>query len=479
MKSLKESKKISQIILFGRTNVGKSSLFNRLTENSKALISELAGTTRDANRGIVEWQGKKFELIDTGGVIDLDSLFRKKTVSRSIEEKVQKQVRRFLFSADIVLFVVDSKEGYTDEDRKIGLMLKKIFKGAKNILLVSNKADNEKDRFNIQEFFKLSLGEPIPVSAHSGSGTGDLLDIVISNFKKIRNSKFKKSNGLEKDEEKKIVNVVIIGQPNVGKSSLLNKMLGLEKVIVSTVPHTTRESQDFEIKYKDEIINIIDTAGLARSQHKKIKQNLRAVNKKVKNEKDLHALGMVDSLASMGKAKIVLFLLDINKPLIQEDLKIIEEVVKRGLSVIIVANKWDLVKDHDVKKYKEYIYGKLPFIKWAPILFVSAKTGLKVNNIFEAILEVKRSRQIEISNSVLNKFLLKLVKIHKPAKSKGLKHPRIYELSQTGDDPPEFRIRIGVRDTIHFSYISFIENRLREKFGFIGTPIKTWVKKGR
>ena len=172
-------------------------------------------------------------------------------------------------------------------------------------------------------------------------------------------------------------------------------------------------------------------------------------------------------------------MVDINKELTQEDLKIVEEIVNKRASVIIVANKWDIVEERDVKKYTEYIYDKLPFIKWAPIVFVSAKTGLKVEGILDLILSINKVRGTEISKSVLNKFLLKLVKRHKPAKAKGLKHPRIYDLSQTGTNPPEFRIRIGVKDNIHFSYLSFIENRLREKFDLIGTPIKTWVKKGR
>ena len=473
-------KKLPQVALFGQTNVGKSSLFNKLTEKHTALVSNIEGTTRDANTGVVSWAGKEFDLIDTGGVIDLSSLFLKKNIPSSIDARVQKQVKDNLKKADIILFVVDVKLGYSEEDKKIVILLKKVFKSLDHVILVVNKVDTPRDATELSAFYKLSLGEPNRVSASTGSGTGDLLDVIIASLGK-KNKKSKIANPEEDKEEgsQEEIKICLLGKTNVGKSSLMNKILGKEKMIVSDIAHTTRESQDSTVEYGDQLLTFIDTAGLERSEHRLVRQNKRLILSRLKNERELFMAGMVDSLTSVERADIVLFMIDVTKTITQQDAKIIEEIVDRRKSVVIIANKWDLVEDRDVKKFSEYIHDKFPYIAWVPIHFISAKNGLKVDKIIPLIVEMSKARKIEISNSVLNKFLVKLVKIHKPAKGSGFRAPRIYELSQSNSNPPEFKIRIGPRDNLHFSYINFVQNRLRDKFGFFGAPIKMWVKKGR
>lgn len=263
-----------------------------------------------------------------------------------------------------------------------------------------------------------------------------------------------------------------MGKPNVGKSSLLNAILGYERVIVSPVPHTTREPQHTDIIYKEHSIKLIDTAGISRSY-------ARDKSKKGDKAKGLEKHGVTKSLSALGKADIALLVLDISQEITHQDAKLAAEIIDRRRSFIIIANKWDKIPEKDTKKYTNYIYGKLPFIQFAPIQFVSALTGEKTNKILDLILKIAEQRQLRLSDSQLDKFLSRIVKIHRPAKGKGVKHPRIYEFKQTKAGPPEFELRIGVHEDLHFSYLRFIENRLREKFGFQGTPITIRIIKGR
>lgn len=454
-----KNKNLPLVVLFGRTNVGKSTLFNTLIEKKQAITANIEGTTRDANINKVEWQGREFELVDTGGIIDLKFLTDKKKTTDDIEGKVQKQARDFLKQADLILFLVDTKDGLLPHDRQMANFIKKNKSLQEKTILVSNKADSPRLRNEIAEFNKLALGEPVPVSAANGSGTGDLLDIVVS---KVKFSKTRKK--IETEESENTIKVSIIGKPNVGKSSLLNKLLGYERVIVSDIAHTTREPQDTELTYKDNKITLIDTAG---------------ISKKGKKSRGLEKDGIEKTVRSLKYSDIVLLVIDISEEITQQELKIMDEIIENKKSLIIIANKWDSVEERDTKKYTEYIYDKIPFATFAPIQFTSALTGEKVNKILDQVLEVKKNREIKISDTVLNKLLNKIVKIHPPAKAMGTKRPRIYELTQRRSDPPMFEIRIGSKDSLHFSYVRFIENRLREKFGFKGTPIKMRVIKNR
>jgi len=461
------NKQFPLVVIFGRTNVGKSTLFNRLLENRQAIVSDVEGTTRDSNLGTAEWRGKKFTLADTGGIMDLAFLFNKKARAEEIDEKVQKQARHYLGRADVILFVADNKTGIMPDDRAMAKFLKKHF-ADKEIILVVNKVDSQKDRKNSAEFYRLGWKEFMPVSAASGSGTGDLLDVVVKKIGKTKTAVKKTKAG----DEDNAISVAILGQPNVGKSSLLNSLLGEERVIVSPLPHTTREPQDTLIEYKDSLIKIIDTAGISR-------RGLQRSTGKKGIGANLEKIGIAKSLHVLKKADIALLVLDISRPATHQDTKIIEEIVAAKKGLVIIANKWDLVPVRDTKKFTDYLRGKFPYIAWAPIQFISASTGEKVGKILDLILLVSQERKTEVSASALNSFMMRLVKIHRPARGRGEKYPRIRKFEQAYANPPEFKVTIGAKEDLHDSYCRFIENRLREKFGFTGTPISIKVAKGR
>lgn len=455
------------VVVFGRPNVGKSTLFNRLVEAKQALVSDIPGTTRDSNINLVHWNGFIFELVDTGGILNptQETMFKKqkgKKVAETIDDinlKVQKQAVGYLKKADLVLFVVDNQTGLLPPDRKMADLLRANLSAEERekILIVANKVDSRNDAVNAVDFRKLGLGEAITVSSVTGNGTGDLLDEVI---KRLKKSKLAKKD-LNKKEEKG-VSVCILGKPNVGKSSLLNAILGYEKVIVSPIPHTTREPQNTEIEYKNKKIILIDTAGISKHGHK---------------GKGLEKFGIQKTITTMEKSEIVLLVIDVSEELTHQDAAIVEKIVEAGKSLIIIANKWDVVEERDTQKYKEEIYYNFSFANWAPIQFISAKTGEKVNKILDLVLEMDETRRIKVSDTQLGKFIGRIVKIHKPAKASGTRAPHIFEIKQAGENPPLFTVEIGTFDTLHFSYLRFIQNQLREQFGLKGVPIKIWVEK--
>lgn len=439
------------VAICGRTNVGKSTLFNCLTEKNQALVSDIAGTTRDSNLGIVEWSNSAFQVVDTAGLLEDYYLSDKKITDKDIDSKTQIQAKEYLDKADLIIFLVDTKAGIMIEDIKLAKAINKQKKYRQKTILVANKVDSFNLTPEVAQFNRLGLGEPIPVSAASGSQTGDLLDVIVDKIDKSRKNKYE-----EEEAQVDRINVCLIGKPNVGKSSLLNAILGYERVIVSEEAHTTREPQHTDIVYKDKTIRLIDTAG---------------ISKKGKTSKGLEKPGILKSLSSLEKADIALLVLDINDPLTHQDLKLVQEIVDRRKSLIFIANKWDLIEDRDTKKWTNHLYGKMPFATWAPLQFISAKTGEKVQKIMDIILQVSENRKLRLSDSQADKFMKRVVKIHKPAKGKGLKAPRIYEFKQVKSNPPGFIVRIGPDDNLHFSYVRFMENRLREKYDLIGTPI--------
>jgi GTP-binding protein len=456
---MEAKKTLPLVAICGRTNVGKSTLFNCLTERNQALVSDIAGTTRDSNLGIVEWSNSAFEIVDTAGLLDWKYLAAKKLNGISIDEQTQKQAKKYLDKADLILFVVDSKVGILPEDKELATVLKRDAKYRTKLMLIANKVDNFKNASEAAQFNKLNLGEPFTISAASGMGTGDLLDKIIERIDVKR--KFKKAEATDEDKQ---INVCIIGKPNVGKSSLLNSILGYERVIVSPLAHTTREPQHTDISYAGHEIKLVDTAGISKQGTK---------------TKGLEKPGILKSLKSLEKAEIALLVFDISEPLTHQDAKLIQEIVDRKKSLIFIANKWDLVPDRNTKKWTAVLYDKMPFATWAPIQFISAKTGEKVNKILDLIISINQQRKLELSDSQADKFLKHVVKIHKPAKGKGLKAPHIYEFRQKKNNPPSFILRIGPNDDLHFSYVRFVENRLREKYGLIGTPIHISVTKNR
>jgi GTPase len=462
----KNSKKLPLVVIFGRTNVGKSTLFNRLIETRQALVSDIPGTTRDSNSNLVHWNGFIFQLVDTGGILKptQEVMFKKQkgiapaaTVD-DIDLKVQKQAVGYLKLADLVFFIVDNKTGLLPQDRQMANLLRTNLplEQRKKIILVANKVDSAADAPEAEEFKKLGFGEPITVSATTGAGTGDLLEAATKFLRKAKLAKRDKNQ----DEEKGI-SVCILGKPNVGKSSLLNALLGYEKVIVSPIPHTTREPQNTEIVYKDKKIILIDTAGISKHGHK---------------GENLEKYGIQKTIFALVKSDIVLFVIDMSEEITHQDAAIIEKIVEAGKSLIIIANKWDLVELRDTEKYKEDIYYHFPFANWAPVQFVSAKTGEKVQKIMDLILGMAAARHIQVSDSQLNHFLSRIVKIHLPAKAAGTKPPHIYDIKQIRSNPPLFSVRIGAYDSLHFSYLRFIKNKLREQFKIFGVPIKIRVE---
>lgn len=453
----KHEDKLPIVAICGRTNVGKSTLFNRLIEKRQALVSDIEGTTRDCNLGLVRWNRKIFRLVDTAGLIDAGFINGRKKITTDIDSMSQQQALNYLSEAKLLLFIVDGKAGLTTEDRTLAKALRQHPDYSKKTLLVVNKIDSGKWRTEALAFNKLGLGEPLTLSAQTGAGTGDLLDVVLAKIQAALDD--------DAEDNKEIAaRLCIVGKPNVGKSSLLNALLGYERVIVSDQPHTTRESQDTELEHNDKIIRLIDTAGISRHGHK---------------GKGLEKEGIAMSLQSLQRADIALLVLDISEGLTHQDAKMVEEIVERHKSLIIIANKWDKIEIKDQKHWKETVQGKLPFATWAPIIFISAKTGAKVNKILDVALEVAAARKTEISETQLKKFLSRVVKVHLPAKGKGLKAPHIYEIAQKRYNPPAFTVRIGSRDDLHFSYVRFLENRLREQYDFIGTPVRMHVIKNK
>jgi GTPase len=455
---MSKNNKLPLVAICGRTNVGKSTLFNRLTEKRQALISNIAGTTRDSNTGIVHWDKKVFRLVDTAGLIDSSLLKQKKIeADDNIDFLSQKQALSYLKEAQLLLFVVDGKAGIMPEDKELAKAFRQKPQYLQKTVLVVNKIDSGKLRSEAASFNKLGLGEPVALSAQTGAGTGDLLELILN--------KIKASEDNNEEYDKEIAaRVCIVGKPNVGKSSLLNSLLGYERVIVSDQPHTTRESQDIELDHQGKIVRIIDTAGISRHGHK---------------GKGLEKEGIAMSLSSLHKADVALLVLDISEGLTHQDAKMVEEIVNRQKSLIIIANKWDKIEEKSPKHWEGVVYKKLPFATWSPIVFISAKTGAKVNKILDLALEIAEARKTEISETQLKKFLSRVVKVHLPAKGKGLKAPHIFEISQKRTNPPIFNIRIGSRDNLHFSYVRFLENRLREQYNFLGTPIHMKVIKNK
>jgi GTP-binding protein len=454
------------VLLFGRTNVGKSTLFNCLTEKNQALVSTIGGTTRDSNLGTLEWQGKQIGIIDSGGLIEPLRTARAKK-EEGIDAIVQKQALGYLARADFIFLVVDARDGILPADKELARFIQKTPGIRKKTFLVANKADNPRLRKETVDFLKLGLGKPIPVSATTGSGTGDLLDLLLEKIKQTQNA----SGASPEIQEDEAVLVSLIGKPNVGKSSLANKLLREDRIIVSPIPHTTREPQDVLIEYNNRLINLIDTAGISRQGHKQAKYG------KPKNK--LEKMSVNRTLASLRRSNIALLMLDISQPITHQDAKLMEEIIKARNSCLIVANKWDLVQERDTKYYTAYIRSKLPFAAWAPIVFISAATGEKVANIPETILRIAKARNQEINENYLSKVLAKMVKKQSPRRGKGIGRPYIQALKQAAANPPVFTIRIGNKDNLSDNYLRFMENYLRDELGFLGTPLVLRILRGK
>lgn len=432
----------SVVALVGRPNVGKSTLFNKLIGRRISIVDDTPGVTRDRVYGECEWLNRKISIIDTGGIE-----YGKN--SDAMTDKIRKQAEIAIDLADAVIFVVDLKSGLVASDTEIAHMLKK---SGKPVILCVNKADNIGNAdFNFYEFYNLGLGDPIKVSSVHGHGTGDLLDAV---FKNLPEYKF--------EDEEDATSVAIIGKPNVGKSSLINYISGFERSIVSNIAGTTRDTVDTKISNSFGNYNFIDTAGIRRRS--KITENIEKYS-------------VIRAKLAVERADVCIIMIDAQEGATEQDTKIASLAHEAGKASIIVVNKWDTIdKDtHTMEKFKKNIKEMFLFMSYAPILFISAKTGKRVNELYECINKVKNSNSMRISTGILNDILAEAITRTPPPTHKG-KKLKIYYMTQVGICPPTFVFFVNKKDLFHFSYQHYIENNIRKIFGFSGTPIRFVIR---
>jgi GTP-binding protein len=437
------------IALVGRTNVGKSTLFNRLVEKKKAIMSDVEGTTTDIKFDHCHWRGKVFTVIDTAG-LDL-------TKENATPEALKRQAMTAMRKADLIVFIVDLKDGMLPQDLAFARHLRS---SKKPVIFVGNKADNPgiRQRANDTEWLKFGMGAPHALSAANGSAVGDLLDKAYDEFEKL---------GIEAGEEleKPEVHVAILGRPNVGKSSLLNALAGEERVIVSEVAHTTKEPQDTLVQFTDKSgterrILLTDTVG---------------IRKKGKVAEGAEKLGVSMSIEELRLSDVALLIIDAVEGVGMQEKKLAGLIERKWSGAIIIVNKWDLAKEKglgDADDYRKHILGQLPFYAFAPVMFMSALTGARVDKVLDKVLEVQAERVKQITVERLEQFVEKLKKQHNAVVwAKGENKPKVYGITQTGIAPPTFTVVVKKQETVHVNFLRFIENRLREEFGFEGTPI--------
>lgn len=447
------NKNLPIISIVGRTNVGKSTLFNLLVKN-KAITSEIPGTTRDINSQETEWLGKKFNIVDTGGIED--DLFKDMEKESFVDKQIIEQAKKTITQSHLILFLVDARVGILPQDKNFASYLRK---NKLNYILVANKCGNKRERIQAEEFTKLGLGEPIKIAAITGSGTGDLLDVIID---KIKNVKLKSRKILEKDP----IKIAFIGKTNVGKSSIINSILNEERIIVSHEEHTTRDAQFIPFRYKNYPFILIDTAGI-RKKRTQIKQD------------ELEQKSVDQTKKAVTKTDIIILVTDVSKNLSVGDMKIAQLATESKKSLLVVANKWDLIDDKDLKTYNKYVkyyYSIMPFLWWAEIVPVSATEKIRVTKILDAAIKLKEKSRIEIDKETLEKFRQKIIKIHPPTIGKGRKKPKIYEIVKM-EGKLSFEIVLGFKTSLNESYVRFISKKLREEFDLYGVTISVYVKK--
>lgn len=426
------------VAVVGRPNVGKSTLFNALAGERISIVEDTPGVTRDRIYADIEWLDYSFTLIDTGG-IEPDSKDVMLTYMRS-------QAEVAIETADVIMFVVDVRQGLIDDDFKVADMLRK---SGKPVVLVVNKVDDfAKFMPDVYEFYNLGIGDPNPISASGKLGIGDMLDQVVKHFPDQNLSQ-------EEDERPKIA---IVGKPNVGKSSLVNRLAGEERVIVTNIAGTTRDAIDTVIKYHGQEFVFIDTAGLRRKS--KIKENIEYFS-------------IVRTVAAIEKSDLVVLVIDAEEGVTEQDAKIAGIAHDKGKGMIIAVNKWDAIeKDNKtVNKYIDQIRKVLSFIPYAEIVFISALTGQRVNKLFDLIEQIVQFQNLRVPTGVLNEILTEAIALQHPPSDKG-KPLRIYYITQVSVKPPTFVLFINDKALAHFSYIRYIENKIRETFGFAGTPLR-------
>ncbi|MDF2672676.1 MAG: ribosome biosis GTPase Der [Clostridiales bacterium] len=425
------------VAIVGRPNVGKSTLFNKLTGKRIAIVEDTPGVTRDRIYCHVEWLRHKFILVDTGGI--------EPKSEDIILVQMKRQAELAIETADVIVFIVDGKEGIVPADYEVAEMLRKT---KKPVVLIVNKIDNLAFEDNKYEFYNLGIGEPLAISAAQGLGIGDMLDEIVKNFEEIA----------DVEEESPEIKVAITGKPNVGKSSLLNKLAGEERVIVSDIPGTTRDAIDSYIEINEDKFLFIDTAGIRRKS-------------KVKEEVERYSV--IRSLAAIEKADVCLVMIDAEEGVTEQDEKIAGFAHEAGKGIVIVVNKWDLIEKNDktMNEFELAIRRDLAFIDYAPITFISAKTGQRLNKLIETIKYVDNQHAMRVKTGVLNEVINQALMMKQPPVEKG-RVLKIYYATQASTRPPTFVFFVNYTESIHFSYGRYLENQLRKHFGMEGTPIR-------
>ena len=424
------------VTIVGRPNVGKSTLFNRIAGRRISITEDTPGVTRDRIYAECEWLDNHFTLIDTGGI--------EPNTTDTIFEQMRIQAEIAIDMADVVLFMVDGKEGLTADDTEVAQMLRK---ADKEIILVVNKIDRFVNEDNIYEFYNLGLGDPVSISSAEALGIGDLLDEIISKFDERMN--------VEEGDDS--VKIAVIGKPNAGKSSIINKIIGEDRVIVSDIPGTTRDAIDTKFERNSKKYTLIDTAG---------------IRKKSKILESVEKYSVLRAFTAVERADICILVIDADKGVTEQDIRIAGYSHDNSKGMIIAVNKWDLI-EKDNKTFKEFtddIRQKLAYASYAPIITVSALTGQRMNKILDAVDEVYSFRNLRISTGVLNDILTEAVLMNQPATVKG-KRLKIFYGTQVAVNPPKFLIFVNDKEIVHFSYERYIENKIREAFEYKGTPI--------
>lgn len=430
------------VAIVGRPNVGKSTLFNVLAGGMISIVKDTPGVTRDRIYADVNWLDKDFTLIDTGG-IEPES-------KDIILSQMREQAQIAIDTADVIIFITDVRQGLVDSDSKVADMLRR---SGKPVVLVVNKVDNF-DKFmpDVYEFYNLGIGDPVPISAASRLGIGDMLDQVAEHFPE---------HGREEEEDER-PRIAIVGKPNVGKSSIINKLLGEQRVIVSDIAGTTRDAIDTDIVHNGKEYVFIDTAGLRRKN-------------KIKEE--LERYSIIRTVTAVERADVVLIVIDATEGVTEQDAKIAGIAHERGKGIIIVVNKWDAIEKNDktMREYDSEVRRVLSFMPYAEIMYVSAETGQRLNKLYDKIDMVIENQTLRIATGVLNEIMAEAVAMQQPPSDKG-KRLKLYYITQVAVKPPTFVIFVNDKELMHFSYTRYLENKIREAFGFRGTSLKFFVR---
>jgi GTP-binding protein len=429
------------VAVVGRPNVGKSTLFNNIAGKRISIVDDTPGVTRDRIYTDVEWLNHSFTLVDTGG-IEPDS-------KDEILIQMRNQAQAAIESADVILFMVDGKEGITPADNEVATMLRKV---DKPIVLCVNKLDSVEEEVNLYEFYNLAIGDPIPISASHKRGLGDLLDAIIDRLDKVEAS----------HEDEDIIKIAVVGKPNVGKSSLVNYLLGEERSIVSNIPGTTRDAIDTSFEYRGQKYLVIDTAGIRR---------------KSKITDPLERYSVLRALSAIRRCDVALIMIDATEEATEQDEKIAGLVHEEGKGSIFVVNKWDLITKHtgSMNEYRNRLINQIAFMTYTPSLFISAKTGKRIDRIIELVNYVYNQCTFRISTGVLNDCLTDAMAVNEPPADKG-RRLKIYYGTQVAVKPPTFVLFVNDSSLMHYSYKRYLENYFRKTFGLEGTPLRIIVR---